>query len=244
MRSTGSWLRTKSKGFAAFGRPRPGFRRGRDATYCSYASDAAPGQRRYAHPLFTAAFGQSRNQIVGVSPASTAAGASGLIVTLTLDTDNPPAAGAAFYGQDAQYRGNQPSYTLSDDGLTVTDNKTGLIWMRDADLDGDGDIDADDKPTYHEAQTYPDTLNAVSYGVIRFRLEDSDKVRFTLGNTGAPIPAADREKVFHRFYRWTRPGAAAPAVPGWDSAWPARSRVHTAATSFRKPAVEKWCFSP
>ena len=34
-----------------------------------------------------------------------------------------PGAGEAFYGQDAQYVGNQPSYTLSADGLTVYDNK-------------------------------------------------------------------------------------------------------------------------
>lgn len=41
----------------------------------------------------------------------------------------PPVAGAAFYGQDAQISGNQPSYTDNGDG-TVTDNVTGLMWVK------------------------------------------------------------------------------------------------------------------
>lgn len=41
----------------------------------------------------------------------------------------PPNEGAAFYGQDATYSGNQPSYTNNGDG-TVTDNVTGLIWQK------------------------------------------------------------------------------------------------------------------
>ncbi|MGD8452781.1 MAG: DUF1566 domain-containing protein [Phycisphaerae bacterium] len=75
-----------------------------------------------------------------------------------------PSAGDPFYGQDAQFDGNQPSYALSSDGLTVHDNVTGLTWTRSPDLDGDGDIDIDDKLTYYEAQTYPDVLNAQNYG--------------------------------------------------------------------------------
>lgn len=75
-----------------------------------------------------------------------------------------PAEGQAFSGQDAQYTGNQPSYTLSADGLTVHDNVTGLTWTQSPDLNGDGDIDVADKLTFTEAQTYPDTLNAQNYG--------------------------------------------------------------------------------
>jgi hypothetical protein len=75
-----------------------------------------------------------------------------------------PIPGDAYYGQDAQYDGNQPSYTISADGLCVYDNVTGLTWMRDADLDGDGDIDVDDKMTFEDAQSFPDTLNAMNFG--------------------------------------------------------------------------------
>ena len=75
-----------------------------------------------------------------------------------------PSAGEAFFGQDAQFDGNQPNYTLSGDGLTVYDNVTGLTWTRSPDLDGDGDIDIDDKLSFDDAQTYPDTLRAQNYG--------------------------------------------------------------------------------
>ncbi|MBM3890328.1 MAG: DUF1566 domain-containing protein, partial [Verrucomicrobia bacterium] len=40
-----------------------------------------------------------------------------------------PAPGAAFYGQDAQYSGNQPSYKNNGDG-TISDLNTGLMWVR------------------------------------------------------------------------------------------------------------------
>ena len=40
-----------------------------------------------------------------------------------------PAADAAFYGQDAQYTGNAPSYTDNGNG-TITDNVTGLLWTQ------------------------------------------------------------------------------------------------------------------
>ncbi len=75
-----------------------------------------------------------------------------------------PQPGEAYSGQDAQYDGIQPSYSLSGDGLTVYDNNTGLIWQRSADTDGDGDIDAADKLTWSELQAYPAYLNAVTYG--------------------------------------------------------------------------------
>jgi hypothetical protein len=41
-----------------------------------------------------------------------------------------PTSGQAFYGQDATYNGNQPSYTDNGDG-TITDNVTGLMWEQD-----------------------------------------------------------------------------------------------------------------
>lgn len=75
-----------------------------------------------------------------------------------------PDVSEAFYGQDARYAGNQPSYTISPDGLTVYDNVTGLTWTRSPDLDGDGDIDVDDKLSFAEAEVYADaTLNAQDF---------------------------------------------------------------------------------
>ncbi|WP_178983947.1 Lcl domain-containing protein [Winogradskyella helgolandensis] len=41
-----------------------------------------------------------------------------------------PSVGDSFYGQDANYYGNQPSYTNNENG-TVTDNVTGLMWEQD-----------------------------------------------------------------------------------------------------------------
>jgi hypothetical protein len=41
-----------------------------------------------------------------------------------------PSVGAAFYGQDATYQGNEPSYTDNGNG-TITDNVTGLVWQKD-----------------------------------------------------------------------------------------------------------------
>ncbi len=44
-------------------------------------------------------------------------------------TIHPPGPGEAFFGQDAGYRGNQPSYTLLTDEV-VLDNQTQLQWQR------------------------------------------------------------------------------------------------------------------
>ena len=44
-----------------------------------------------------------------------------------------PSPGQPYYGQDAQYVTNPMSYTVSPDGLTVTDNVTGLMWQREDD---------------------------------------------------------------------------------------------------------------
>ena len=41
-----------------------------------------------------------------------------------------PKTGAAFFGQDAQYIGNEPAYKDNGDG-TVTDLNTGLMWRND-----------------------------------------------------------------------------------------------------------------
>lgn len=61
-----------------------------------------------------------------------------------------PALGEAYFGQDAQHIGVQPSYSDNGDG-TVTDNVTGLMWVKTPDLNGDGEIKADDKLSYPDA---------------------------------------------------------------------------------------------
>ncbi|MHC4445212.1 MAG: Lcl domain-containing protein [Planctomycetota bacterium] len=75
-----------------------------------------------------------------------------------------PAEGAAFYGQDAQYAGNQSSYTLSGDGKTVLDNVTGLTWQRSPDINDDSAIDINDKLTWSDAVNRAAALNAQNFG--------------------------------------------------------------------------------
>ena len=62
-------------------------------------------------------------------------------------------------GSDADYQGNQPSYTVSNSGLTVTDNITGLIWQQSADVNGDNQVSYSDKMTQSEAVSYCQNLS-------------------------------------------------------------------------------------
>lgn len=75
---------------------------------------------------------------------------------------DPPAAGELFYGQDAQYNGYQPQYTDNGDG-TITDEVTGLMWTKSYDMDGDGDIDYEDKMSYEEAMSAAETFSLAGY---------------------------------------------------------------------------------
>ncbi|WP_299781895.1 DUF1566 domain-containing protein [uncultured Formosa sp.] len=63
-----------------------------------------------------------------------------------------PSEGDAFYGQDATYNGNQPSYTDNGDG-TVTDNITGLMWQQDM----------GEKMSYADAVQLVETFNLGEY---------------------------------------------------------------------------------
>jgi hypothetical protein len=63
-----------------------------------------------------------------------------------------PQPGESFYGQDAQYQGNQPSYTDHGDG-TITDNVTGLMWQQDP----------GEKMTHAEATTGADSFDLAGY---------------------------------------------------------------------------------
>jgi hypothetical protein len=75
---------------------------------------------------------------------------------------NAPAKGEAFYGQDTQFEGYQPSDTDNGDG-TVSDNVTGLMWSKSPDLNRDGVIDINDKLTYKDALASADTFPLAGY---------------------------------------------------------------------------------
>ncbi len=64
-----------------------------------------------------------------------------------------PVEGAAFFGQDANYDGFQPSYTDNGDG-TVSDNVTELMWSQAVNLN---------KVTLDEAHYIADTMTLAGY---------------------------------------------------------------------------------
>ena len=66
----------------------------------------------------------------------------------------PPAQGGAFYGQDAQYQGLQPSYLDNGDG-TISDLNTGLMWQKSPDFDT--------KRTWSAAATYANGLSLAGH---------------------------------------------------------------------------------
>ncbi len=109
-----------------------------------------------------------------------------------------PAKGQAFYGQDAQFSGTQPSYTKSSDGLTVKDNVTGLTWQ--ASQTG-GDV------YWTEAETVPAALNKSSYGGYSDWRLPTIRELYSLwnGNTGWPyidtnyfsVPYASEQELSH-----------------------------------------------
>jgi len=68
-----------------------------------------------------------------------------ITISFPLETD-------PFYGQDAQYIGNHPSYQDNDDG-TITDLNTDLMWQQDP----------GDKVTFSEATSGADTLTLAGY---------------------------------------------------------------------------------
>ena len=74
-----------------------------------------------------------------------------------------PLPGQPFYGQDAQFFGNQPGYALSGDGKTVYDKNTGLTWMRGPNTTLTTPVKTD-KKTFSQAQAWVAAVNATNYG--------------------------------------------------------------------------------
>ncbi|MBA4313518.1 MAG: hypothetical protein C0417_12915 [Chlorobiaceae bacterium] len=77
-------------------------------------------------------------------------------------TITAPSSGQSFYGQDAHYTGNTPSYTDNGDS-TITDNVTGLMWTKSYDLNGDGVKNTDDKMYADDAKTAASSCNTGGY---------------------------------------------------------------------------------
>jgi hypothetical protein len=73
-----------------------------------------------------------------------------------------PKPGEPFFGQDGFYQSAPPSYVLSNDGLTVYDNNTGLTWQSNP--GADGAVARGGKLTWAQAQKRPAALNAAQYG--------------------------------------------------------------------------------
>lgn len=64
-----------------------------------------------------------------------------------------PGLGSAFFGQDAQYKGYQPSYTDNGDG-TISDKVSGLMWQKDM----------GQKISYPDAFEKADGMDLAGYG--------------------------------------------------------------------------------
>jgi len=73
-----------------------------------------------------------------------------------------PSPGQSFYGQDANYAGNAPSYTDNTNG-TVTDLISGLMWQKSPDMDGNGIINYNDKMYFDRALAYADSFTLAGY---------------------------------------------------------------------------------
>ncbi len=126
------------------------------------------------------------------------------------DVISAPSAGQAFYGQDAQYQGNAPSYQNNGDG-TITDLNTGLIWSQAY----VGDV------TYSEAVAGAATYNAGGYTGWRlptikelYSLMDFSGYTGTSASTSTPYIDAD---VFSFSYGDTSSGDRFIDAQYWSS---------------------------
>ncbi len=126
------------------------------------------------------------------------------------DVISAPSAGQAFYGQDAQYQGNAPSYQNNGDG-TITDLNTGLIWSQAY----VGDV------TYSEAVAGAATYNAGGYTDWRlptikelYSLMDFSGYTGTSASTSTPYIDAD---VFSFSYGDTSSGDRFIDAQYWSS---------------------------
>ncbi|HAB51622.1 MAG TPA: hypothetical protein DCE80_05525, partial [Ignavibacteriales bacterium] len=107
-----------------------------------------------------------------------------------------PSLGEAFYGQDAQYNGNQSSYQDNGDSI-ITDLVTGLMWQRTIDRNGDGVINTSDKLYYDEARDSTATCRTGGYS--DWRLPSIKELYSLIQFSGAEINpnATSTANVYH-----------------------------------------------
>ena len=91
-------------------------------------TQAANGTVSY-EPAYTFSYSANAKATLAATPSYTIVD-SGQTATYNASTEiTAPAAGAAFFGQDAQHSGFQPSYRDNGDG-TVSDLNSGLMWVK------------------------------------------------------------------------------------------------------------------
>ena len=78
-------------------------------------------------------------------------------------TITAPTSSQSFYGQEAQFSGNQPAYTLSADGKTVCDRNTSLTWMRGPNMTGNAPSKTD-RIKFADIPAWVASVNAAHYG--------------------------------------------------------------------------------
>lgn len=98
--------------------------------------------------------------------------------------------GQDFFGQDANYLGNTPSYTDNGDG-TITDNVTGLMWQQDPDINGDGKIDSSDMLSFADAKAGASSFNLAGYTDWRLpTIKELYSLIDFSGSTGTAAPSS------------------------------------------------------
>ncbi len=112
-----------------------------------------------------------------------------------------PNNGESFYGQDAQYNGNQPSYKDNGD-RTITDLVTGLMWQKSL---------PDDKYNYEECVNYADTCSLAGYNDWRLpTIKELYSLILFIGVTGrseaASVPYLNTDYFDFRFGGSVNPG--------------------------------------